>query len=376
MVHDGGVPALIRVTPSPSLPPEVAVGANGGGADGRPPNAQTCGHTDGHLPNVTADRGGAPRPPPPPVGAAADAGRRRSRRRRNDDEEAAALSRRLSRLLRHDLLDAGLTPAPDGFVPLAAVLRCRSFAGVSADAVERVVATSEKQRFSLVSRVANGGGGGRGGAAAGAPGATVPGAAAAAPELMIRANQGFSARVAAALSADAVYARLTPPAAGQPPLLGVHATTSSSFARIAADDGLRAMRRDAIHFSRLPLAPPPAAVGEAAAAAAAATASAAAADGAAGVAPADRTELTVLRGIVAGVRSGRRRGGELVDRVAIVVDVGASAAAGIVWHVSSNGVLLTQGGVGGVLPKRWIVRVTDVVSGADLSADLWPAGGQ
>ena len=30
MVHDGGVPALIRVTPSPSLPPEVAVGADVG----------------------------------------------------------------------------------------------------------------------------------------------------------------------------------------------------------------------------------------------------------------------------------------------------------------------------------------------------------
>lgn len=289
--------------------------------------------------------------PPPPTGGAltgtlggfgshvrgGGCGRRPSR----DD---TTLSRRLSRLLRHDLLAAGLVPAPDGYVPLAAVLRCRGFGDVTVDAVCACVASSEKQRFSLVRRMPPEG-----------DGRPADGAGADDGELYIRANQGFSTIVAASLSADAVYTRLVPPAAGSPPLLGVHATTSAAFARIAADEGLRAMRRDAIHFSPLPPPQPPSPAPTAAS-------------------PAEpRTELEILRRVVAGVRSGRRREGQMVDSIALVVDVGASAAAGVVWHVSSNGVLLTQGGAGGVLAKRWVVRVTDVGSGADRTADLWGA---
>lgn len=292
-------------------------------------------------------------------------------RGRGPSRDDTALSRRLSRLLRHGLLAAGLVPALDGYVPLAAVLRCRGFGGVTVDAVCACVANSEKQRFSLVRRRPPGGDGGPAGGAHGA------GATAAAPggavttgadghtsgpagdgDLHIRANQGFSAVVARYLSPDAIYTRLVPPAAGSPPLLGVHATTLVAFARICADDGLRAMNRDAIHFARLPPSSPPPASSPTPTAASPLKVC---------------TEVGVLREVVAGVRSGCRRDGEQVYRIALVVDVGASAAAGVVWHVSSNDVLLTQGGTAGVLAKRWIVRVTDVVSGADRTADLWVA---
>lgn len=296
-------------------------------------------------------------------------------RGRGPSRDDTALSRCLSRLLRHGLLAAGLVPAPDGYVPLAAVLRCRGFGGVTADAVCACVANSEKQRFSLVRRRPLGGDGGPAGgvhgagATAAAPGgavATVADGHTSGPagdgELHIRANQGFSAAVARYISPDAIYTRLVLPAAGSPVLLGVHATTLVAFVRICADDGLRAMDRDAIHFARLPpsLTPPSSSPTPNAAS------------------PLKvRTEVGVLRDVVAGVRSGRRRDGEQVYRIALVVDVGASAAAGVVWHVSSNGVLLTRGGTAGVLTKRWIVRVTDVVSGADRTADLWvtPTGG-
>lgn len=298
-----------------------------------------------------------PRTPPPPDVPMTNNGSGRGShgrgggrgRSRGPGRDGTSLSRRLSRLLRHDLLAAGLVPAPDGYVPLAAVLRCRGFGGVTVDAVCACVASNEKQRFSLVRRPPPGDDGGFTDSASAGDG-----------ELHIRANQGFSAVVAASLCADAVYTRLVPPAAGSPPLLGVHATTPAAFRSIAADEGLRAMRRDAIHFSPLPPPPSPPSLSL--------TASSS---------PELRMELDVLRRVVAGLRSSRRQDGQLVDPIALVVDVSASAAAGVVWHMSSNRVLLTQGGEGGVLAKRWIVRVTDVRSGADRTADLWatPRGG-
>lgn len=322
-----------------------------------PSNGQSVGRVDSAP--AGAPRGGgaaavtlppsAHWPPQPTGGAVNDSGggtgshARGGGHGQRPGRHDTALSRRLSRLLRHDLLAAGLVPAPDGYVPLAAVLRCRGFRDLTVGEVCACVANSEKKRFSVVRRVPR--------AADGRP--VRDGSDADWGTLHIRANQGFSSVVAASLSADAVYTRLVPPAAASPPLLGVHATTPVAFARIAGDEGLRAMRRDAIHFAPLPLPPTssPAPTAES---------------------PSEpRIELDVLRRVVAGVRSGRRRDGQLVDSIALVVDVGASAAAGVVWHVSSNGVLLTQGGEGGVLAKRWVVRVTDVVSGADRTADLW-----
>ncbi|GAB0494351.1 hypothetical protein MMPV_005643 [Pyropia vietnamensis] len=341
---DGPLPEVRAATPSSDGLPTGRVGSALSGA----PHG---GAAATRLPPLAPGT-----PPPPDVAMTSSGGNRGSRgrgdgcgRRRGLGRDGTSLSRRLSRLLRHDLLAAGLVPAPDGYVPLAAVLRCRGFSGVTVDAVCACVASNEKQRFSLVRRPPLGSDGG-----------PTNGPHAGDGELHIRANQGFSAVVAAFLCADAVYTRLVPPAAGSPPLLGVHATTPAAFARIAADEGLRAMRRDAIHFS--PLSPPaspssPSLMGSSL--------------------PEPRAELDVLRGVVAGLRSNRRQDGQLDDRIALVVDVGASAAAGVVWYMSSNRVLLTQGGEGGVLAKRWIVRVTDVTSGADRTADLWaaPSGG-
>lgn len=407
MLHDGCVGASITSAAPALVTPDTAptrttttITTSGGArkalAAPLPSDALSTGGV-----SVTHQPSGAPRPPPSlplsrgarsGVGGLSGRGGRRDgdfrgdggslselqpahSRGRGPSGDDAALSCRLSRLLRHGLLAAGLRPAPDGYVPLAAVLRCRGFGGVTVDSVCACVASSEKQRFSLVRRLPSEWNGGPAGGAHGVnTSAAAPSGAVATSvdghtsgpagdgELHIRANQGFSTAVALYLSPDAVYTRLVPPAAGSPPLLGVHATTLMAFARICADDGLRAMRRDAVHFARLaPSSPPP---------------SPSATPKAASPLK-DHTEVDVLHEVVAGVRSGRRRGGVQVYRIALVVDVGASAAAGVVWYVSSNDVLLTQGGAAGVLDKRWVVRVTDVVSGADRTADLWvaPTGG-
>ncbi|GMA17352.1 RNA 2'-phosphotransferase [Deinococcus metallilatus] len=56
------------------------------------------------------------------------------------------LSRRLSYLLRHAPGELGVTLEPDGWAPVQAVLR---HLRVSREQLERVVATNNKQRFSL-----------------------------------------------------------------------------------------------------------------------------------------------------------------------------------------------------------------------------------
>ncbi|WP_295820232.1 RNA 2'-phosphotransferase [uncultured Deinococcus sp.] len=113
-----------------------------------------------------------------------------------------ALSRRLSYLLRHAPHEAGLSLAPGGWVPLAPVLA--HLQATRAD-IERVVAGSDKQRFSL-------------------------------REHSIRANQGHSVPV------DLELSPVTPPD------LLYHGTHPRALAAIRAE-GLRPMQRHHVHLS-------------------------------------------------------------------------------------------------------------------------------
>ncbi|XP_006149878.1 tRNA 2'-phosphotransferase 1 isoform X2 [Tupaia chinensis] len=60
------------------------------------------------------------------------------------------LSKALSYALRHGALKLGLSMGADGFVPLRALLQLPQFRSFSAEDVQRVVDTSEKQRFALL----------------------------------------------------------------------------------------------------------------------------------------------------------------------------------------------------------------------------------
>uniref|UniRef100_A0A4X1VID2 2'-phosphotransferase n=1 Tax=Sus scrofa TaxID=9823 RepID=A0A4X1VID2_PIG len=59
------------------------------------------------------------------------------------------LSKALSYALRHGALKLGLPMGADGFVPLGALLQLPQFRSFSAEDVQRVVDTNEKQRFTL-----------------------------------------------------------------------------------------------------------------------------------------------------------------------------------------------------------------------------------
>ncbi|XP_062950585.1 tRNA 2'-phosphotransferase 1 isoform X2 [Cynocephalus volans] len=75
--------------------------------------------------------------------------RGRSAHRPREQDRDVQLSKALSYVLRHGALKLGLPMGADGFVPLGTLLQLPQFHGFSAEDVQRVVGTSEKQRFAL-----------------------------------------------------------------------------------------------------------------------------------------------------------------------------------------------------------------------------------
>ncbi|KAA8492168.1 tRNA 2'-phosphotransferase 1 [Porphyridium purpureum] len=140
------------------------------------------------------------------------------------------LSKNLSQLLRHGVIDAGLAHCltPDGFVPLEQVLRLRRFKGVSVEDVRAIVAADEKGRFEL--RV------GDGKAAASDTGTQdLP--------LYIRATQGHT--LASGLDDDAMLTRLTIDSGIQE---AVHGTSRVAWEHIRKV-GLSRMTRRHVHMA-------------------------------------------------------------------------------------------------------------------------------
>ena len=125
-----------------------------------------------------------------------------------------ALSKKLSKVLRHDALKHKLELNAEGFVSVTALMRSAPFRGArhSVDDIRAVVASCPKQRFAL--RQVDG-------------------------ELFIRANQGHTI----AVDEDKLLVPLTAP----PPLV-FHGTYHAPLSAILAQ-GLSRMQRTHIHFA-------------------------------------------------------------------------------------------------------------------------------
>eukprot|EP01045_Picozoa_sp_COSAG04_P005595 COSAG04_NODE_262_length_18654_cov_17.483751_8_plen_774_part_00 len=124
-------------------------------------------------------------------------------------------SKALSWLLRHGAEKEGLAIRNDGFVRLAEILAHRSLRGASAADIEKIVATSDKQRFA---RIKEGG------------------------EVWVRANQGHSMGVS-----DAHL--LTPVTAAEAPVC-IHGTYRACIGAILRE-GLSRMARNHVHCAAL-----------------------------------------------------------------------------------------------------------------------------
>ncbi|KAM3464731.1 hypothetical protein NHJ6243_002295 [Beauveria neobassiana] len=209
------------------------------------------------------------------------------------------VSRALSRLLRHQAENAGIKLDGEGYAPLDKVLQWGPLAslGVTLADVQAVVATNEKQRFSLKPTTTN---------------TTTPASPAAAPstnpgDYLIRANQGHSIKLESSshlvpiTAADAVPARV------------IHGTYYAFWEPIVAAGGLSVMGRNHIHC-------------------------------AAGTPEEEGGGATV---------SGMRRDAQLL----IEIDVARSMAAGVRWWRSDNAVILTEGDDNGLLSTEFFKSV-------------------
>lgn len=137
-----------------------------------------------------------------------------------------ALSKAMSWLLRHGIVEKGLAMDVAGFIHVADMLALPEFAGYTFDQIKKVVDTNQKQRFLLVEKtnpVTN------------------------EPEWLIRANQGHSADVGAQI-VDGECLTLTQ---FPPGTYGYHATTEDAW-QIIQKEGLKPMSRKHVHLAMQP----------------------------------------------------------------------------------------------------------------------------
>ncbi|KAG6013162.1 hypothetical protein E4U43_007462 [Claviceps pusilla] len=143
-----------------------------------------------------------------------------------------AISRALSRLLRHQAKNAGISLDGEGFAPLDKVLQWGPLKSlnVSLDEVKTIVETSPKKRFALKPNPA--------------VNPTPPEDSSSPADYVIRANQGHSLEVDPA-------AMFTPIALGDAdfPARVVHGTYFAFWDAIVASGGLKPMNRGHIHCS-------------------------------------------------------------------------------------------------------------------------------
>ncbi|TQV94612.1 RNA 2'-phosphotransferase [Cordyceps javanica] len=227
------------------------------------------------------------------------------------------VSRALSRLLRHQAENAGIKLDSEGYAPLDKLQwgPLKSL-GVTLADVQDVVATNEKQRFSLKPASAP--------STAPSSSSSSPLPSASARDYLIRANQGHSIKLESASLLEPLTAE-----AGNVPARVVHGTYYAFWEPIVESGGLRAMGRNHIHC-------------------------------AAGV-PGDGDAAGVV------VVSGMRRDAQLL----IEIDVARSLAAGVRWWRSDNGVILTEGDDNGLLSVDFFKTVRG--RGADVGV-LWEDG--
>lgn len=126
------------------------------------------------------------------------------------------LSKSLSWLLRHHVVDQGLAITTDGFVLWDDIHKMEQFKTYTIEDVKHVVDTNDKKRFTIKEEN---------------------------NKLYIRANQGHSHEVASKIQQDELLTKLT-----EPLDMIVHGTTFKALKEIRTS-GLKKMERAQIHFA-------------------------------------------------------------------------------------------------------------------------------
>lgn len=215
------------------------------------------------------------------------------------------LSHALSWALRHAAPDIGLAMTPAGWVSVKEILESKHprLKGATLQAIEEVVATSDKRRFALAMRPRSDLSG-----LVGNPSNSKSREGDEDEEqiLCIRANQGHSINT---IDPVLLLTKLSPEELKKFSCI-VHGTTPTAWQSIA-EQGLRKMTRTHIHLA---------------------------------------TGLPNDDGVISGMRR--------TATVYVYVDAEACTRDGIEFYISDNGVILTEG-VDGCLPAEYFLRVTD-----------------
>ena len=223
---------------------------------------------------------------------------------REPPTRATQVSKKMSWLLRHGAEEEGLQFLEGGFLNLSDVLANRKFRSmkVTFAEVQAVVAADEKQRYTML------------------PAKAEADANSDKPaDFLIRANQGHSVKMES-------EGLLKPVTKENMPASAVHGTTHAAWGLIVASGGLKAMGRNHVHFaSGLP----------------------------AGFK--SLAEEGESAGDAAPVISGMRK----TSTILIFLDLAKAMDAGLVFGMSDNGVVLTEGNKDGLVPLEYFQRVED-----------------
>jgi 2'-phosphotransferase len=226
-----------------------------------------------------------------------------ARGNREPPSRATQVSTKMAWLLRHGAEEEGLQFLEGGFLNLSDVLANRKFRSmkVTFAEVKDVVAADEKQRYSMVSKE-------DADASSDKP-----------ADFLIRANQGHSVKMED-------EGLLKPVTKDNMPASAVHGTTHAAWSLIVASGGLKAMGRNHVHFaSGLP----------------------------AGFKSV--VEDGESAGDAAPVISGMRK----TSTILVFLDLAKAMDAGLVFGMSDNGVVLTEGNKEGLVPLEFFQRVED-----------------
>jgi 2'-phosphotransferase len=226
-----------------------------------------------------------------------------ARGNREPPSRATQVSKKMSWLLRHGAEEEGLQFLEGGFLNLSDVLANRKFKSMKTTFAEikDVVAADEKQRYSMVPK---------------------PGADATSDkptDFLIRANQGHSVKMES-------EGLLTPVTKDNMPASAVHGTTHGAWSLIVTSGGLKTMGRNHVHFaSGLPA-------------------------GFKSVAE-DGESADNAAPVISGMRK--------TSTILVFLDLAKAMDAGLVFGMSDNGVVLTEGNKAGLVPLEFFQRVED-----------------
>ncbi|KAG8688930.1 hypothetical protein FRC08_011186 [Ceratobasidium sp. 394] len=219
--------------------------------------------------------------------------RRQGGHDRRSEPIEVRMSKTLSYILRHGAAKEGLAIRSDGYVRVTDLLARPKLKELDLSGLFKIVAADQKQRYQLGAQLSS------------VDERIVPILKAEVPEstavLWIRANQGHTLKVN-----DLELKPVTDPAEIS---CAVHGTTLKAWQSIESQ-GLSRMQRNHIH-------------------------------------------LASGRPGESGVISGMRVSSQML----IFIDVAAAMAAGILFHISSNGVILTTGDDSGFIPPKFFASV-------------------